>query len=126
MTTRAPENDWRTPESVLVGYVNNILTNSFREIRVVGGFPGELNSPVTERHIEAVSDLIDGVDVPTMSIYADPHVYAVGAALKDRILTAVVSRKYLPHVSLAFTTRELTSASRAWRLRSDDAGVRQS
>jgi hypothetical protein len=110
MTTRASQDDWQTPESTLVGHVNHILTNSFRELRVVGGFPGELDSPVGERHIEAVTVPIDGVDVPGMCIDTDPHVYAVGAALDDLIITAVVAREHLPHVSLAFTTRAIPSA----------------
>ncbi|MCP2030784.1 hypothetical protein L1277_000848 [Okibacterium sp. HSC-33S16] len=111
MTTRASEEGWQTPESTLVGHVNHILTNSFRELRVVGGFPGELRSPAAERHIEAVTVPIDGADVAGMRIDTDPHVYAVGAALNDRILTAVVAREYLPYVSLAFTTREMASES---------------
>jgi hypothetical protein len=111
MTTRVSEDDWQTPESTLVGHVNHILTNNFRELRVVGGFPGELDSPVTERHIEAVTVPIDGVDVPGMRIGIDPHVYAVGAALNNWILTAVVAREHLSHVSLAFSTRAIPSAS---------------
>jgi hypothetical protein len=111
MTTRTSEEGWQTPESTLVGHVNHILTNSFRELRVVGGIPGELDSPVAERHIEAVTVPIDGVDVPGMRIDTDPHVYAVGAALDDLILTAVVAREHLPHISLAFTTRARPSAS---------------
>ncbi|WP_166878807.1 hypothetical protein [Salinibacterium sp. ZJ450] len=49
-----------TPESTLVGHVNYILMNIFREQRVGGGFPGELDSPVTERHIEPATFPIDG------------------------------------------------------------------
>ncbi|MCP2030341.1 hypothetical protein L1277_000405 [Okibacterium sp. HSC-33S16] len=111
MTTRTSEEGWQTPESTLVGHVNHILTNSFRELRVVGGIPGELDSPVAERHIEAVNVPIDGVDVRGMRIDTDPHVYAVGAALDDLILTAVVAREHLPHISLAFRTRAMPSAS---------------
>ncbi|RLQ85731.1 hypothetical protein D9V28_02355 [Mycetocola zhadangensis] len=105
MTTRASRDDWQTPETTLVEHVNNILTNSFRELRVTGGIPGELDSPVTERHIEAAAVRVDGVDVPGMCINTDPHVYAVGAALKDRTLTAVIAREHLSHISLAFETR---------------------
>ena len=111
MTTRVAGDGWQTPESTLVGHVNYILMNSFHELRVTGGFPGELDAPVAERHIEAVTIPVDGVEVPGMRIDTDPHVYAVGAALNDRILTAVIARDYLPHVDLAFRTRELRSES---------------
>jgi hypothetical protein len=111
MTTRASADDWQTPESTLVEHVNHILANSFRELRVVGGFPGELDSPVAERHIQAATVNIDRIDVSGMCIDTDPHVYALGAALDDLILTAVVAREHLPHVSLAFTTRAIPSTS---------------
>jgi len=103
-TTRVRDAAWQTPASTLVDHVNHILTNSFREERVVGGFPGELDSPVTEQHIENSQILIDGVEVPGMRINTDPHVYAVGASMGDRIITAVVARDHLPYVTLGFTT----------------------
>jgi len=53
-------------------------------------FPRAL--PVSERHIEPVNVLIDGIEVPGLHIDTDPHVYAVGADLRDRVLTAVVAR----------------------------------
>lgn len=81
------------------------LMNTFREQRVVGGFPGDLDSPVAEHHIERFGVSIDGVEVPGLRIDTDPHVYAVGADLGDRILTAVVAREHLPHVEIAFETR---------------------
>ena len=107
MTTRKSDAEWQTPESTLVMHVNHVLTNTFREQRVVGGIPGELDSPVSERHIQPVALPIDGVDVPGMRIDTDPHVYAVGADLGDRILTAVVSRDHLSRVTMAFVTRGL-------------------
>ena len=79
--------------------------NAFREQRVVGGIPGELDSPVTERHIHPATLAIDGVDVLAMQIDSDPNVYAVGADLGDHILTAVVSRDHLSSVTMAFVTR---------------------
>jgi hypothetical protein len=105
MTTRRSDAEWQTPESTLVSHVNHVLMNAFREQRVVGGIPGELDSPVTERHIQPVSLPVDGVDVTGMQIDSDPNVYAVGADLGDRILTAVVSRDHLPSVTMAFVTR---------------------
>ena len=105
MTTRVLDREWQTPESTLVDHVNYVLMNTFRDQRVVGGFPGELDSPVTERHIESVALRIDGTDVPGMRIDTDPNVCAVGAALGDRILTAVVARDHLPYLTVAFETR---------------------
>ncbi|TXN28137.1 hypothetical protein [Lacisediminihabitans profunda] len=105
MTTRVQNLPWQTPQSTLVDHANHVLTNTFREERVRGGFPGELDSPVTERHIDYVAVSVDGIDVPGMRIDTDPHVFAVGAALGDRILTAVVARDHLQFVTLAFVTR---------------------
>ncbi|WP_394770821.1 hypothetical protein [Lacisediminihabitans sp.] len=105
MTTRTRHVPNQAPQSTLVDHANHILTNLFREERVRGGFPGELDSPVTERHIDHVAVSVDGIDVPGMRIDTDPHVFAVGAALGDRILTAVVARDHLPFVTLAFVTR---------------------
>jgi hypothetical protein len=107
MTTRILDTEWQTPESTLVDHVNHTLTNTFREQRVIGGFPGELDSPVTERHIEYVTVRVDGTDVPGMRIDTDPNVFAVGAALGDRILTAVVARDHVPYVAVAFATRSI-------------------
>jgi hypothetical protein len=105
MTTRGSDAEWQTPESTLVRHVNHVLMNTFREQRVVGGIPGELDSPVTERHIQPVALPVDGVDVAGMRIDTDPNVYAVGADLGDRILTAVVSREHLASVRMAFVSR---------------------
>jgi hypothetical protein len=104
MTTRVSDAEWQKPESTLVRHVNHVLMNTFREQRVVG-IPGELDSPVTERHIQPVAVPVDGVDVTGMQIDSDPNVYAVGATLGDRVLTAVVSRDHLAWVRMAFVTR---------------------
>jgi len=105
VTTRKTDAEWQTPESTLVRHVNHVLMNTFREQRVVGGIPGELDSPVTERHIQPATVPIDGVDVTGMQIDSDLNVYAVGADLGDRILTSVVSRDHLSMVTMAFVTR---------------------
>jgi len=105
MTTRALDVEWQSPKSVLVDHANHILTNTFREQRVSGGFPGSLNAPVREQHIEPFDVLVDGVNSPGMRIDSDSDVYALGANLGDRKLTAVIAREYLPHVTLAFETR---------------------
>jgi len=105
MTTRVRDPAWQTPTSVLVAHTNYVLTNTFRDQRVVGGVTGELDSPVAEHHLERASVSLDGIDVPGWRIDTDPHVYSVGADLGDRILTAVVARDHLPQVILAFETR---------------------
>lgn len=112
MTTRALDAEWQTAESILVAHANHILTNTFRDQRVVGGFPGSLDAPIQEHHIEPTNVRIDGVDAPGLRIDTDPHVYALGADLGDRILTAVVAREYLPHISLAFETRPLSDGKK--------------
>ncbi|RFA07813.1 hypothetical protein B7R54_00245 [Subtercola boreus] len=111
LTTRMPAAAGQTPEAVLVAHANHILTNTFRDERVVGAFPGQLDSPVEQRHIRPTSVRIDGVDVPGLGIDTDPHVYAVGADLGDRMLTAVVARDHLPYVTLAFETRRPRDAA---------------
>ena len=105
MTTRVRDPAGQTPTSVLVAHTNYVLTNTFRDQRVVGGVTGELDSPVAEHHLETVGVAVDGVDVPGWRIDTDPHVYSVGADLGDRILTAVVARDHLQFVNVAFQTR---------------------
>jgi hypothetical protein len=102
-TRRSPGSE--SVESTLVMHVNHILVNTFRDQRVTGGFPGELDDPVTKRHIQPAVVRIDGTDVPGVRIDTDPNVYAVGASLGDRLLTAVVARDHLPFVTLEFATR---------------------
>jgi hypothetical protein len=102
-TRRSPGSE--SLESTLVMHVNHILMNTFRDQRVTGGFPGELDDPVTKRHIQPAVVRIDGTDVPGVRIDTDPNVYAVGAALGDRLLTAVVARDHLPFVTVEFATR---------------------
>jgi hypothetical protein len=105
MTTRVFTPDGQTLASVLLAHTNHVLMNTFRAERVVGELPGDLDSPVAERHIERVSVTIDGNDVTGLCIDTDPSVYSVGADLGDRILTAVLPRDHLPYVVLAFETR---------------------
>jgi hypothetical protein len=60
--------------------------------------------PLSEQHIEYVNVLVDRADVPGMRIDTDRDVYVVGAALNDRIVTAVVARDHLPYVTVAIAT----------------------
>ncbi|RFA07142.1 hypothetical protein B7R21_16615 [Subtercola boreus] len=112
LTTRPNDGAWQTPESVLVDHVNHVLGNTFRDERVVGGFPGELDAPVTKRHIEHAPVVLDSTVVSGMRIDTDTHVYAVGADLGDRIFTAVIAREHLPHLDIAFQTRPMGPANR--------------
>lgn len=97
---------WHTIEHALVEHVNYIVTNSFRDERVSGEFPGELVSAVTEKSIEhAIPVSIDGVDVKGMRIDTDAHVFGIAADLGDRIFTAAIARDHLPFVRLEFVTR---------------------
>ena len=64
ITTRALDAEWQSPKSVLVDHTNHILTNTFRDQRVSGGFPGILNAPVREQHIEPFDVLVGGVSSP--------------------------------------------------------------
>ena len=108
-TTRAVEgfeDAWRTPEFILVEHVNYILTNTFRDERVVGSAPGELLGRVSEKAVEhGVPVRVDGVDVAGIRIDTDAHVLGVGAVLGDRTLTAVFPREHLPYFDLAFVAR---------------------
>jgi hypothetical protein len=104
-TTRTTDEVRSSPGSTLVDHVNHVVRNTFRAERVAGGIPGELDSPVTERHIQPVTVRVDGVGMPGMLIDTDPSVYAVGADLGDRMLTAVVAREYLPYLTMEFRTR---------------------
>ena len=104
MTTRPSDDGQQTPESTLVDHVNYVVMNTFREQRAAGEFPGELDSPATTGHIERTSVRVDGADLPGMRLDTDPHVYGVGVALSDRILTAVIARDHLADITIAFAT----------------------
>lgn len=97
---------WHTPERALVDHANYVLMNTFREERMRGEFPGELDGRVTEPAIErGIPVSLDGADVPGMRIDTDPHVFALAADFGDRILTAVLPRDYLGLVDFTFRTR---------------------
>lgn len=97
---------WRTPDQILVQHVNYIVMNTFRDERVRGGFPDELQGRITERSIERdIPILLDGVAVPGLRVDTDAHVLGLAADLGDRILSAVVARDALPHLRLEFATR---------------------
>jgi hypothetical protein len=104
--TRERTQPWQTPERMLVDHANYILMNTFREERMRGDFPGELDGRMSEAAIErGIPVSLDGADVPGLRIDTDPHVFALGADLGDSILTAVLPRDYLGLVDFTFRTR---------------------
>ena len=101
--------DVHTVEHELVQHVNYIVMNRFREERVRGDSPGEIDRPVTEREIQRDQPvLVDGAERPGLLIDTDPNVLGLGIDLGDRFLTAVFERSHLPFVRLEFVTRPTT------------------
>lgn len=97
-----------TVEARLVAHVNHIVMNRFRETRVRGALPGELDSPVDERHVEhGVVLLVDGFKRRGIRIDTDPDVTGVGVDLGDCVVTAVIPRDEARFVELAFEKRRL-------------------
>jgi hypothetical protein len=106
----------QSPETALVEHLNHIVMNVFSEERTRGEFPGDLFDEATEKHIQhGVAISVDDRTVPGMQIDTDPHVLSVAADLGDRILTAAISREYLPAVRLEFVTRANPRAEGALR-----------
>ncbi|WP_434619075.1 hypothetical protein [Arthrobacter sp. A5] len=95
-----------TPELALVEHINYIVRNTYRDVRVHGGFPGELIDPASEDSIEHGYPVsVGGADVVGLRVDSDPHVLGLAADLDGRLLTAVIGREYLPYLRLAFATR---------------------
>lgn len=93
-------------ETELVDHVNYVVMNMFREERVRGGFPGELDGRVEERHLRlGVPIRVDGMEVAGLRLDTDPHVLGLAVDLGDRTLTVAVAREHLPYLRLAFRTR---------------------
>jgi hypothetical protein len=107
VTTTRIDGERTTLTKELINHTNHILMNSFREERVVGSFPGELDSPVDENQVEYRSLLVDGVATPGIHINTDPHVFGFGVFLGDRLATAVIPRTFLDHINPALATRKL-------------------
>ena len=115
----AEASEYDSVESRLAAHVNHILMNRFHESRVRAAHagesgphdvgPGELDSPVDERHVEhGVGVLVNGFERPGIRIDTDPDVFGVGVALGDTsCVTAVVPRDELRFIDLAFATRVL-------------------
>ncbi len=106
---RAEPGPHATVEAELVAHVNHLLMNGFREGRVRGEFPGELDSPVDERHVEhGIRLRVDGFERDGIRIDTDPDVYGVGVHLSNgSVLTAAIPRDALPFLTVAFARRPL-------------------
>lgn len=104
-----------TPAEELVRHINHILTNHYstRSANDPGVRRGLPDSPVTERHVEHhVPVLVNGVGIDGVRIDSDSHVVGIGADLGDAgVLTAVLDRDALPHLTIEFSTRSLRRGS---------------
>lgn len=103
---REPNEHTALPQ-VLIRHVQYILVNYFREPLGIEPGPGAFDNPGVRIAPAAVdtsaSVLVDGVPTPAVQIDTDPFVLAVGfAASPDVVVTAVVPRDELPHVTIAF------------------------
>lgn len=98
-----------TVEEHLATHVNHVLANAFRETRLHGAAPGDLDSPVDERHVEhGVPLRVNGFWRPGIRIDTDPDVFGLGVALNPTTcITAVVPRDELRFIELGFATRRL-------------------
>jgi hypothetical protein len=85
--------------AVLVGHVNHILANRFRNTRA--------GDRVDQRSVEhGVPVLVDGTTRTGIRIDTDPDVYGLGVALgPDTVLTAAIPRDALPYLDVAFAVR---------------------
>ncbi|WP_162940326.1 hypothetical protein [Gryllotalpicola protaetiae] len=106
---RSEPREYDSVEARLAAHVNHILENGFRETRVRGELPGDLDSPVDERHVEhGVTVLVNGFERSGIRIDTDPDVYGVGVALANNsTVTAVLPRDELRFVDVAFETRRI-------------------
>jgi hypothetical protein len=93
----------------LVQHANYVLVNRHPE---PGDRDGQgLHRPeawerVRETHVEhGIAVTVNGDEVDGIRIDTDPYVYAVGADLGDRMLTAVFDRDDLPYLHIAFADR---------------------
>ncbi|MFC4244703.1 hypothetical protein ACFOYW_15115 [Gryllotalpicola reticulitermitis] len=96
-------------EARLADHVNHILRNGFQSTRLRGAAPGQLDSPVDERHVEhGITVRVDGFERSGIRIDTDPDVYGIGVSLDTATcVTAVVPRDELRFVDLGFATRRL-------------------
>jgi hypothetical protein len=103
---RAVASERRPVATELVEHVNYVVMNLFREERVRNGFPGDVDGPAEERHVEQEVPVdVDGAQVPGLRLDTDPHVFGLAVDLGDRTLTLAVAREHLPYLRLGFRGR---------------------
>lgn len=100
--------EFSTPARLLVDHANHILMNRFRKELGLGDirvdrFDARLTEKTVNRQATAI---VDGVEVSALEIDTDPFVYAIGVELStDAVLTAVIPRDELKHVTVEFAQR---------------------
>ena len=95
-------------QNLLADHVNHILMNQYREELWPGGSPRDQHPPtVTGRMVNGQArTVINGINVPGAEIDTDPFMYGIGAQLPGGgVVTAVLPRTELKHVTVQFTTR---------------------
>ncbi len=95
-------------QNLLADHVNHILMNQYREELWPGGNPRDQHPPaVTGRMVnDQARTVINGINVPGAEVDTDPFVYGIGAQLPGGgVVTAVLPRTELKHVTVQFTTR---------------------
>lgn len=100
--------EFSTPPRLLVDHANHILMNRFREELGLGDVGVDrFTSQLTEKTVNPrAATVVDGVEVPALEIDTDPFVYAIGVELAaDTVLTAVIPRDELQHVTVEFAQR---------------------
>ena len=91
----------------LIRHARYLLVNHFREPLGIEPGPGAFGHPGVRIPDSAVDDsasvLVDGVPTPAAQIDTDPFVFAIGfTPSPDVVVTAVVPRDELPHLTIAF------------------------
>ena len=97
----------------LVDHTNYILMNQFREeLGLVPGPIGDGPWRVGPSSVNTAVMLdIDGRAVPAVEIDTDPFVCAIGAQIRDDVVTTVViAREYLPYVRVALRPQDTATA----------------
>lgn len=86
-------------------HMRNVIANTFGEQRhPLLHDPAGFIDPPSERDAADASVLVDGAEVPAVSI-DDEHVIGVGVELDDAVATVVLAKHLLPLVRLELTRR---------------------
>lgn len=95
-------------DEALVDHTHYVLMNRFRAQRGLDGSFGSLPPApdVTAISVQRDATLrVDGIDRQAVRFDTDPHVFAIGATVDDTLITVVVNRDELPHLTLEVVTR---------------------